>query len=661
MKLHSNKTLVGLWWVLLVAVHAAAGTPDWLKAAAQRPVPTLEGHPDAVILLDEQSTSVDARGEITTTTRRALKILRPSGIDRRDVLIWFDDETRILSSRAWSIAPNGKEYELKEKDAQEVPTASFGELYSDNRIRHLRIPAEVGSVLGYEYEQRERPHMYEDGWWFQETIPVLRSVYTLQLAAGWEFKESWINHPPQKPSASFPGRWVWELNNIPGIEDEDEMPHFGALGGRMVVHLFGPDPRTRASSFADWGQIGTWYSQLTADRQDSTPEIKRKVLELTSGAVTPIEKIRAVASYAQKIRYVAIEIGIGGFQPHKAADTFRYQYGDCKDKANLLATMLREIGVPSYYVIVHTSRGMVVPDVPSARFSFNHVILAIELPAGSPHFPASDMQSKDSQLLFFDPTNPLTPLGELPYYLQSGYGLVVKGNSGRLVQLPLADSDSNRLRRYGKFSFGPTGDLIGEVEEFRSGAIAATLRGELQQADAKERLKLLERMIGSSLAGFSLQHAEIGNLTDIHQELVLRYRFSVGAYARRAGDLVMLRPRVLGVRRRVVEQRNDRPRRFPIEIPYKASVTDRFEFELPSNLRPDELPQGANLKGDFGLYKSTTEIDGQKLRYSSDYELDTVLVPSERLKDLNGFYTSIESDEIKMAVFKAAAVQQVSK
>jgi hypothetical protein len=317
--------------------------------------------------------------------------------------------------------------------------------------------------------------------------------------------------------------------------------------------------------------------------------------------------------------------------------------------------------VPSHYVIVNTDRGVVVPDVPSARFSFNHVILAIELPAGSSRFPAGDLQSKDSQLLFFDPTNDKTPLGELPYYLQAGYGLVVNGASSKLVQLPLADSDSNRLRRYGKFSFGPTGDLIGEMEEFRSGAPAATLRAQLQQADAKERLKILEGMIGGSLPAFSLQHAEIGNLSDIHQELVLRYRFSVGAYAKKAGDLVMLRPRVLGVRRRLVEQRPDRPRRFPIEIPYKTSVADRFEFDLPSNYRPDELPQGTTLKGDFGLYKSAVEIEGHKLRYRSDYELNTVLVPSDRLRDLNGFYINIEADEVKTAVFKATPAEQVSQ
>src|SRR5437899_895658 len=43
-------------------------------------------------------------------------------------------------------------------------------------------------------------------------------------------------------------------------------------------------------------------------------------------------KIRALAAFVQKdIRYVAIEIGIGGYQPHSAQDIFANRYGDCKD------------------------------------------------------------------------------------------------------------------------------------------------------------------------------------------------------------------------------------------------------------------------------------------------------------------------------------------
>ena len=80
---------------------------------------------------------------------------------------------------------------------------------------------------------------------------------------------------------------------------------------------------------------------------------------------------------------MAIELGIGGWQPHSASEVFTHRYGDCKDKATLLAAMLHEIGVESYYVPINTNRGSVTPDTP-ANLAFNHVILAIKVPDGVP-------------------------------------------------------------------------------------------------------------------------------------------------------------------------------------------------------------------------------------------------------------------------------------
>ncbi len=81
------------------------------------------------------------------------------------------------------------------------------------------------------------------------------------------------------------------------------------------------------------------------------------------------------------IRYVAIELGIGGLQPHAASEVFSHHYGDCKDKATLMRSMLHEIGIESYYVVINTERGVVTRDMP-AHNGFNHAIVAIKLPDG---------------------------------------------------------------------------------------------------------------------------------------------------------------------------------------------------------------------------------------------------------------------------------------
>src|SRR6266702_5412916 len=93
-------------------------------------------------------------------------------------------------------------------------------------------------------------------------------------------------------------------------------------------------------------------------RREASPEIKKKSAGITANAPTTLAKMRALAEFMQKdIRYVAIQLGIGGWQPHPAPEIFLHKYGDCKDKATLLSAMLGEIGVESYYLDINTERG----------------------------------------------------------------------------------------------------------------------------------------------------------------------------------------------------------------------------------------------------------------------------------------------------------------
>src|SRR5437899_3552933 len=74
-------TLTGA--LVLTSPVASAGTPDWLKQAAQAPLPAYPDDTDAVMLLNETFTTVSTTGDIRTTHRKAYKILRPEGRDRK--------------------------------------------------------------------------------------------------------------------------------------------------------------------------------------------------------------------------------------------------------------------------------------------------------------------------------------------------------------------------------------------------------------------------------------------------------------------------------------------------------------------------------------------------------------------------------------------------
>jgi len=372
--------LVALQASLLLGPTAVAGTPDWLRRLAGQPLPNYPDNTSAVIMLDEQLTSVDHEGEIKTLYRRAYKILRPQGRKYGTLVVYFDQETRLTYLKGWSISAQGTEYEIKEKDATE--TSPFEEaLYLDTRLKVLTIPAaEPGSLIGYEYEQRRRPLVFQDRWRFQDEIPVRRARFALRLPDQWEYHARFLNHTATEPQAAGGNQWIWELQDVPAIAEEPSMPSWRGIAGFLAVNYFPAHARPHGSTHRSWQDVGQWYSQLAASSREDTAQLSQKVTELTAGKSAAMDKILALAAFVQReVRYVAIEIGIGGYQPHPAGSVLLNRYGDCKDKATLLAAMLRKIGVNSYYVLTNSERGIIAPDFPS-MLNFNHVILAIRLP-----------------------------------------------------------------------------------------------------------------------------------------------------------------------------------------------------------------------------------------------------------------------------------------
>ena len=242
---------------------------------------------------------------------------------------------------------------MKDKEAMDMalPAVPGSELISDVRAKVVKIPAaDVGNVIGYEYEKEMRPMVLQDGWYFQGSYPTREEHYTLQLPAGWEYKAAWLNHAevaPAAPSTVGGGgnQWHWVVSEVPGIRSEEDMPPRSGIEGQMILTFYPAGGATGKAAFASWNDMGVWYNDLTRNRREASAEITQKAAALTASAATPLEKMQAIATFMQRdIRYVAIELGIGGQQPHPAPEIFNHKYGDCKDKATLMSTMLKTIG-----------------------------------------------------------------------------------------------------------------------------------------------------------------------------------------------------------------------------------------------------------------------------------------------------------------------------
>ena len=664
LRLQANRTgltvgLLGAVYLLTCVPQAIAGdAPQWMHALVNAPLPAHDEKTNAVVLYEEVNVNVQSADKIKTLVRRAYKILRPDGREEGIVSVHYNSPgQKVKSLHGWCIPAQGKDYEVKDKEALDVsrPGVDGGELIDDSRTKLLRIPApDPGNIIGYEYELEEQPLVLQEGWQFQRVSPLREGHYSLQLPAGWEYKALWLNYPEVKPTQAGNNQWQWTVSDVKGVRPEEEMPPFKGVAGEMVLSFFPPEGPL-GKGFSNWREMGTWYKGLTTGRRDASPELKQKVAALTANAPTLLDKMRVIANFVQNdVRYVAIELGIGNFQPHPATSIFLHRYGDCKDKATLMSSMLSEMGVDSYYVVINSHRGSVAAETPANAEAFNHVITAIKLgdDISDASLIATMRHPKLGRILFFDPTNELIPFGQIGGYLQANYGLLVTPDGGELVELPMQPSAMNSIRRTARLTLDPSGKLQGQVEEVRLGDRASSERWRLRTVtNDKDRIKPIETLLAGSVSNFRITKASVQNLSYPDRPFGFNYSFEADSYAKNAGNLLLVRPRVLGVKAQAIMETKE-PRQFPIEFEGPVQDSDTFEITLPPGYTVDDLPPPTDADYSFASYHSKTEVKGNVIGYTRTFEVKELSVPVSKAEELKKFYRIIASDERNTAVLK---------
>ncbi|HKN72299.1 MAG TPA: DUF3857 and transglutaminase domain-containing protein [Terriglobales bacterium] len=641
---------------------ASGDAPQWMHALVGVTLPSYDEKTDAVLLYSETNVTVLSADKIRTHVREAYKILRPEGRGHGTVYVYFNRNRKITNLHGWCIPVQGKDYEVKDKDAMDVSApAEGGELVSDVKYRMLHVPApDPGNIVGHEYEVEEQPFWLQDIWHFQETDPVRESHFSLHLPPGWEYKASWLSYPEVKPTEGGGNLSQWVVSDVKGIRHEPDMPPLSGVAGQMIVSFFPAGGTSRKNEFANWQGIGSWYGNLISGQMDASEPIKQQVSGLTAGKTTQLQRMQAIAGFVQHdIRYVAIALGIGSWQPHAAPDVFSHRYGDSKDKATLMRTMLRQIGVDSYHVVINTQRGSVTRETP-AHNGFNHVILAINLAddVKDPSLIAVMQHPRLGRILFFDPTNELTPFGQIGGYLQANYGLLVTPDGGELVELPQQPSAMNSIQRVGKLTLDANGMLKGEVKEVRVGDRAWSERWQLRALTKNtDRIKPIESLLAGSLPSFQIVRASLVNFEQTDQPFGFNYSFQSDNYAKIAGNLLLVRPRVLGSKSSGILETKE-PRKFPLEFEGPSRDTDSFDIALPPGYEVDELPPPTDADFSFGSYHSKTEASGNLLHYTRAVEIKELSVPVNKMDELKSFYRMIAADERNTAILKPAGASK---
>jgi len=177
----------------------------------------------------------------------------------------------------------------------------------------------------------------------------------------------------------------------------------------------------------------------------------------------------------------------------------------------------------------------------------------------------------------------------------------------------------------------------------RWGGPASDSREQFLEAAPAKRAKIVEDFLGSFLDNFTVSGATVGNLE---------------RYAKTAGDLLIIRPRVLGNKEGYILDllagKSGKPRKYPIELVEATRQDDMFEITLPPGYVPDDLPQPVKVDCEYASYQSEVKVTGNVLHYKRTYEVKDISVPTEKLAQVKDFFRQVAADERASAVLRRA-------
>jgi hypothetical protein len=272
---------------------------------------------------------------------------------------------------------------------------------------------------------------------------------------------------------------------------------------------------------------------------------------------------------------------------------------------------------------------------------FNHCIIAVKV-SDTTNAATVIAHPKLGRLLIFDATDPYTPVGDLPDYLQGSNALIIAGENGGLAKMPVTPPDSDVLDRKINVSLTEAGALEGSISERAMGQTSTVLRRELRELSAADYKKGLEGWLtrgatGAQLVSFKPLDKQSENGFD------LDVQFAVPRYAQ------LMQNRLLVFKPVVVSRRNgssltEAKRTTPIELG-SNSMRETATFTLPAGFVIDEMPTAVSLSTQFGSYSTKYEAKDGKLIFTRLMTTSRALIPAEKYASVRDFFAAIREAE----------------
>ena len=591
--------------------------------------PKFSDYPEAgaVILLQQIVHEINSDGSATTNEHILIKILRDRGKEKfGDLKRNYNVKTdSMVILTAQSRKRIGKPIPVEQDAINDItpPELENASIYADFQQKVISYPGVGPNIcveLKYRTYHRKNFKLKEYFWGinsFQWDEPILIKEYVVIVPEDIPFKHT-ITRESLEPTITEKGDktiYVWRVENVEQIIPEPYMPP-------------GIAPTLIYTSCPNWEELGKWLGDQLADKIATTSSIDAKTAEITAGLNTDEEKIQAIFFWlVTKVRNVYLPLGITGYEPHPAATVLENMYGDWRDKATLLASLLKAAGIEANVALVKRHGSPVVLDMPTPK-QFNAIYVYVNLTNGT--------------ILWLDPFAEDCRYG----YLDAGDGnraLVVKETTGVLTEIPHFSAEVNRTIGEGSFTLAADGSVTAS-ESFRTdGIFDFQMRRALKDKTPLELNQFFDQTATTVGEGTQVKERELSDLEALTTTGEISWSYNSPDHGITEGDMMIFHlPRlVFNFTQGAPYLPSLKERKYPFYIGRNCSYTSEYRFTLPKGYKIAYLPEKMTVENQFGKWLQEFQPDpNDPLSFikKKSISLNTQTIPVEKYREYKEVY-----------------------
>ncbi|MCZ8230389.1 DUF3857 domain-containing protein [Flavobacterium sp.] len=586
---------------------------------------SLKTNANAVLRWSELNIDILSQRKMVIKSKRVVTVLNEAGVGALDAYTHYDKSTSISSIQAIIVDAAGNEQKkFKRKDFKDHSAVDGGTLFSDNRVLYLEYtPINYPFTMIFECETETSTTAFIPQWFPMPDylLSVEKSVLNVTFPNNLGFKKKESNFPNNiiQKNLDTATQLSYTASNLVAMKQEDYSPYFYDILPRVIMglesfHLEGVDGNAKT-----WEDFGKWYSgKILSGTIDLPPTTVSKIKELVGTEQDPIKKARIVYDFVQqKVRYISIQVGIGGWKPMLASDVDRLGYGDCKALTNYTQALLKALEVPSYYTILYGDRKRINIDADFVSMQGNHIILMI---------PVGDHYT------WLECTSQTDPFGYQADFTDDRDVLIIKPEGGQIVHTKIYAANENSQLSKGSYTIAANGDFSGEIQIVSQGT---------QYGDKEKVEHMLPDQKEKYYKEFwdEINNLKIDKIAHENNKQEIRFtqnaKLSATKYGTFTADKMMVTVnafnRFSGGIKRI------RNRKTPFEIARGFYDEDEIIIHLPSDFVLEFIPPAFESKTKFGTYSiSLVKKEAHTLIYKRVLLVNT------------GKYTNKEYDEYRL-------------